>query len=162
VRGPEGERRGGAGSERRVGARDAVRRRRDAAEEQPEQQQPDDAQLGGGLQLERVRVADGVVELAVLEPRDGERPGAAAGRGIVGERLDRGLPVLDPVAAAGGEALRAGAERGRRSRAVAAVGCGGGEGEERHDRGGSERERAGAARSAQRSSARRLGLLSAR
>src|SRR3712207_7063280 len=41
---------------------------RDAAEEQAEQREPDQAELGGGLQLERVRVDDPLAHVALLQP----------------------------------------------------------------------------------------------
>ena len=48
----------------------------DAGEERGERQQPDEAELGELLELERVDVAHGLADLALLQPADAEAAGA--------------------------------------------------------------------------------------
>ena len=61
------------------------RRRADAARQQQEGEQAGQAQLGGELELERMRVADALVDRALLQPGDAEAARAEAGQRLAAE-----------------------------------------------------------------------------
>ena len=65
----------------------------DPADQRAEQQQPDDPELGRGLDLERVRVADDLRERPVAQPQHAERRRTRRRAAMVGERRERDLPV---------------------------------------------------------------------
>ena len=82
---PGGQRRGRSGGGARVPSPEPDTGGAHAADEEEEQRQPDEAQLGRGLEVERVCVARGVGPVGQLEPFDREAPGAGAGQRVVGE-----------------------------------------------------------------------------
>ena len=80
-----------------------------AADEAEEEQDAHQAELAGGLEDERVGVADEAGEGPVAVPPVLERPRAGAGERVLAHRLERRVPVLvAAVAARGVEAVAAG------------------------------------------------------
>ena len=99
-----------SGSARWSGARGE----RHGAEERGEQRDADEPQLGERLELERVRVADDLVDVALAQPCLPKAAGAHAGQRVVEPGVHRHAPVVVAVGAQRGEALVRGAGRGRR------------------------------------------------
>jgi len=75
------------------------------AEKAEQQREPREAQLGERLDVERVRVLDHLVDLAVAKPVGGEAMHAAARERMIGERVERHLPVVPAVRLESAEAF---------------------------------------------------------
>jgi hypothetical protein len=77
---------------------------RDGAEPDAEQDQPDQAELGGGLQVQGVRVVGALPERPLAAPAHRPAARADAAHGLGGERAPGDAPVLVAVAAQGDQA----------------------------------------------------------
>ena len=105
----------------------------DGAEERREQREADEPELGERLELEGVRVADDLVDVALAQPGLAEAARADARERVVEPGVDRHAPVVVAVGAQGGEALVRRAGDGRRL--LVAAGGDDRDDEQRRDRG---------------------------
>ena len=108
---PGGERGGCACGERAVACEGAPRGERDAGHEGGEAEQPRQPELGGGLDRQRVGIADGLADPALPQPLDPE-----AGRPDPGQRLAREGVRCRRASTRSGSSSRSSAGRRRRRR----------------------------------------------